>query len=104
MFSPVVKHSSIRVLHSLVAYENLELKQMDIKTAFLHGKLEETIYMQQPQGYLELEKEHKVCLLKKSLYDLKQSPCQLYKRFDEFMLKVEFTRSNYDNCVLQEAC
>ena len=62
--SSIVKHSSIKVLLSLVAHENLELEQMDVKTAFLHGELEETIYMQQPQGYLELGKEHKVCLLK----------------------------------------
>ena len=58
VFSPIVKHSSIRVLLSLFPYENLELKQMDIKTAFLHEELEETINMQQPQGYLELGKEH----------------------------------------------
>ena len=48
VFYLVVKHSSIRILLSLVAYENLELEQIDIKTAFLHGELEETIYMQQP--------------------------------------------------------
>ena len=48
VFSPVVKHSSIRVLLSLVIFENLELEQMDVKTTFLHGELEETIYMQQP--------------------------------------------------------
>ena len=89
----------LEFLLSLVAYENLELEQMDVKIVFLHGELEETIYMQQPQGYLEPEKEHNVCLLKKSLYGLKQYPCQWYKRFDEFMLKVEFTRSDYDNCV-----
>ena len=48
VFYLVVKHSSIRILLSLVSYENLELEQIDIKTAFLHGELEETIYMQQP--------------------------------------------------------
>ena len=99
VFSLLVKHSSIRVLLSLVPYENLELEQMDVKITFLHGELKETIYMQQPQGYLELGKEHKVCLLKKSLHGLKQYPHQRYKKFDEFMLKVEFTRNDYDNCV-----
>ena len=64
---------------SLVIYENLELEQIDVKTTCLHGQLEETIYMQQSQGYLEPEKEHKVYLLKKSLYGLKQSPPLLYK-------------------------
>ena len=64
VFSPIVKYTSIRILLSLVAYENLELEQIDVKTAFLHGELEETIYTQQPKGYLEPGKEHKVYLLK----------------------------------------
>ena len=72
---------------------------MDVKTAFLHGELEETIYIQQPQDCLDQGKEHELYLLKKSPSGLKQSPYQLYKRFDKFMLKVEFTRSNYDNYV-----
>ncbi|KAE8732040.1 F-box/kelch-repeat protein [Hibiscus syriacus] len=51
VFSPVVKHSSIRILLALVAQLNLELAQLDVKTAFLHGDLEEEIYMTQPEGY-----------------------------------------------------
>ena len=47
---------------------------MDVKTAFLHGELEEKIYMKQSEGYTQEDKENKVCLLKKSLYGLKQSP------------------------------
>ena len=49
IFSPVVKHSSIRVLLALVAQFDLELQQLDVKTAFLHGDLEETIYIYQPE-------------------------------------------------------
>nr|GEX68173.1 retrotransposon protein, putative, Ty1-copia subclass [Tanacetum cinerariifolium] len=60
-----------------------ELEQLDVKTAFLHGDIEEVIYMRQPPGY---EQGNKVCLLKKSLYGLKQSPRQWYRRFDEYML------------------
>ena len=52
VFSPVVKHCSIRVLLALVAMFDLELEQLDVKTAFLHGDLEELIYMQQPEGFL----------------------------------------------------
>ncbi|GKB29382.1 retrovirus-related pol polyprotein from transposon TNT 1-94, partial [Tanacetum coccineum] len=66
------------------------------KTAFLHGNLEEVIYMRQPPRY---EQGNKVCLLKKSLYGLKQSPRQWYKRFDEYTLSNEFKRSSYDRCV-----
>ncbi|CAJ2648276.1 unnamed protein product [Trifolium pratense] len=97
IFSPVVKHCSIRVLMAIVNMYDLELEQMDVKTAFLHGELEETIYMQQPEGFVE--DNSKVCLLKKSLYGLKQSPRQWYRRFDDFLLKTGFVRSNYDSCV-----
>ena len=74
VFSPVVRHTSIRVLLSIIAAQDLELEQMDVKTAFLHGHLEESIYMEQPQGFREPGSKEKVCLLKKSLYGLKQSP------------------------------
>ena len=99
IFSPVVKHTSIRVLLSLVAHGDLELEQLDVKTAFLHGDLEEEIYMYQLEGFKVEGKESQVCRLRKSLYGLKQSPRQWYKRFDSFMLKQGFSRSNYDCCV-----
>ena len=99
VFSPVVKHSSIRVLLALVASHDLELEQLDVKTAFLHGELEETIYMVQPEGFRIEGKEDHVCRLKKSLYGLKQSPRQWYKRFDRFMLSNGYSRSSYDSCV-----
>ncbi|KAG8498902.1 hypothetical protein CXB51_005261 [Gossypium anomalum] len=99
VFSPVVKHSSIRALLGIVAMHDLELEQLDVKTAFLHGELEEDIYMQQPEGFTVSEKEDYVCLLKKSLYGLKQSPRQWYKRFDSFMTSHDFKRSSFDSCV-----
>ena len=52
IFSPVVKHSSIWVLLAMVALFDLELEQLDVKTTFLHGKLEEQIYMKQPEGFV----------------------------------------------------
>ncbi|CAA7029216.1 unnamed protein product [Microthlaspi erraticum] len=99
VFSPVVKHVSIRVLLTLVVNLDLELEQMDVKTAFLHGNLEEDLYMYQPEGYVDEKQRDKVCLLKKSLYGLKQSPRQWNKRFDEFMKTQDFTRSKHDQCV-----
>lgn len=99
VFSPVVKHTSVRVLLSVVAQNDMFLEQLDVKTAFLHDKLEETIYMSQPEGFAHPKNIHKVCLLNKSLYGLKQSPRQWYKRFDEYMVKLGFDRSRYDNCV-----
>ena len=71
MFSPVVKHSSIRTFFGIVAMHNLELEQLDLKTAFLHGELDEEIYMEQPEGFIEPGKEAFVCKLNKSLYGLK---------------------------------
>ena len=99
VFSPVVKHSSIRALLAMVALHDLELEQLDVKTAFLHGELEEQIYMSQPEGFVIPGMENHVCLLKKSLYGLKQSPRQWYKRFDTFMICNGFIRSSYDSCV-----
>ena len=52
IFSPVVRHTSIRILLAIVAAENMELEQMDVKTTFLHGELEEDIYMAQPEGFV----------------------------------------------------
>lgn len=99
VFSPVVKHSSICTLLSIVAMRDYELEQMDVKTAFLHGELEEDIYMEQPEGFVVPGKENFACKLKKSLYGLKQSPRQWYKRFDSFMISQGFRRSDYDSCV-----
>ena len=78
---------------------NLELEQLDMKTAFLHGELDEHIYMQQPEGFKEPGKEGLVCRLTKSLYGLKQSPRQWYKRFDTFMVSCGYTRCEFDCCV-----
>jgi hypothetical protein len=98
IFSPVVKMTTIRTVLSIVAAEDLHLEQLDVKTAFLHGDLEEDIYMQQPQGYVEAGKEHLVCKLLKSLYDLKQAPRQWYLKFDKFMLKIGYIRCHADHC------
>ncbi|KAL9258782.1 Retrovirus-related Pol polyprotein from transposon TNT 1-94-like protein [Drosera capensis] len=99
IFSPVVRHTSIRVLLAMTASQNLELEQLEVKTAFLHGDLEEVIYMRQAEGSFIEGKEDYVCRLHKSLYGLKQSPKQWYKRFDSFMMKHGFNKSPYDYCI-----
>ena len=86
IYSPVVRHTSIRVVLALVAHMDLELEQMDVKTAFLHGNLEEKIFLEQPKGYRQPGTENLICKLKKSLYRLKQSPRQWNKRFDSYMI------------------
>ena len=92
VFSPIVEHRSIRVLLATVVLLNLKLEKLDVKTA-------EQIYMHQPEGFIISGNEDHVCLLKKSLYGLKQSPRQWYKRFDTFMISNGYHRSEYDNCV-----
>lgn len=71
IFSPVVKYMSIRLLLVMVSRFDFELEEMGVKTAFLHGELEEKIYMKQSEGYICEGNEQKVCLLKRSLYGLK---------------------------------
>ena len=98
IFSLMVKMTSIRVSLGLAASLNLEVEQMDVKTAFLHGDLEEEIYMEQPEGFLEKGKEDYVCRLKKSLYGLKQAPRQWYLKFDSVMGEQGYKRSSSDHC------
>ena len=62
VFSPVVKHKSIRVLLAMVSVFNLELDQLDVKTNFLHGNLEEDIYMKQSEGFVDSEKPDHVLI------------------------------------------
>jgi hypothetical protein len=99
IFSSVVKHSSICAFFGIVAMRDLELEQLDVKTTFLHGELEEEIYMDQLEGFIVPGKEDLVCKLKRSLYGLKQSPRQWYKRFDSFMLAHGFKRSQYESYI-----
>ena len=78
VFSLVANHSSIRALLGIMAFHDYELEQLDVKTAFLHGELEEDIYMQKLEGFIVSGKEDCVYLLKRSLYSLTQSPRQRY--------------------------
>ncbi|RVW83913.1 Retrovirus-related Pol polyprotein from transposon TNT 1-94 [Vitis vinifera] len=98
IFSPVVKMSTIRLVLGMVAAENLHLEQLDVKTAFLHGDLEEDLYMIQPEGFIVQGQENLVCKLRKSLYGLKQAPRQWYKKFDNFMHRIGFKRCESDHC------
>ena len=99
IFSPVAKMTSIRFLLSLTATFDLEVEQMDVKTMFLHGDLNEEIYMKQPEGFSVKGKKELVYKLKKSLYGLKQSPRMWYQKFDTYIQGLGFVRSNVDHYV-----
>jgi hypothetical protein len=81
-YSPIARLTTIRVLLSLAASHGLLIHQMDVKTAFLNGELEEEIYMEQPDGFVVDGQEGKVCKLLKSLYGLKQAPKQWHEKFE----------------------
>jgi hypothetical protein len=98
IFSPVVRLTTIRVVLAMCAIFDLHLEQLDVKTAFLHGELEEEIYMLQPEGFAETGKENLVCRLNKSLYGLKQAPRCWYKRFDSFIISLGYNRLSSDHC------
>ncbi|GMJ02115.1 cysteine-rich RLK (RECEPTOR-like protein kinase) 8 [Hibiscus trionum] len=74
--------SSIRIVLSLAACYDLEVEQMDMKTAFLQGDLEEELYMEKLEGFIAQGKKDYMCKLKKSLYGLKQAPRKWYKKFE----------------------
>ena len=94
-YSPVTRINSIKMVLAIVALRNLEVHQMDVKTTFLNGDLDEEIYMEQPEGFIVLGQEKKVCRLVKSLYSLKQAPKQWHQKFDSVMLANECDKCVY---------
>nr|GFA76800.1 ATP phosphoribosyltransferase 1, chloroplastic [Tanacetum cinerariifolium] len=98
-YSPVTRITSIRTILAIAALRNLEVHQMDVKTAFLNGDLEKQIYMNQPEGFIAPGLEGKVYRLVKSLYGLKQAPKQWHQKFDHAMLESGFKINESDKYV-----
>ncbi|WKA00618.1 hypothetical protein VitviT2T_018956 [Vitis vinifera] len=98
-FSPVSKKDSLRIILALVAHFDLELQQMDVKTAFLNGELEEEVYMKQPEGFPSSDGEQLVCKLKKSIYGLKQASRQWYLKFHNIISSFGFVENVMDQCI-----
>jgi hypothetical protein len=92
-FAPIAKFVSICGILALATIEDMEIHQMDVKTTFLNGDLEEDIYMEQPVGFTEGD-EHLVCKLHKSLYSLKQFPRAWNQKLDVFLKNIEFVKTN----------
>lgn len=96
-FSPMVKPATIRAVLSIAVSKSWPIHQMDVKNAFLHGHLNETVYMHQPMGFRDKNHPNHVCLLKKSLYGLKQAPRAWYQRFADFVATIGFSHSKSDH-------
>ena len=73
-FAPVARYTPIRIIMALTSIMKWDLHQMDVKTAFLNGVIEEEVYIEQPQGFEVEDRRTHVCKLKKALYGLKQAP------------------------------
>ena len=95
-FSPVVKPASIQLTFTIVVVKGWEIRQLDVKNAFLHGHLSQPVYMQQPPGYVDPKLPTHVCQLSYALYGLKQAPRAWFDRLSEFLLALGFYCSTTD--------
>ncbi|KAM1079132.1 hypothetical protein ACFX2B_013731 [Malus domestica] len=96
-FSPVVKPTTVRIVLALAAQFNWSLRQLDVKNAFLHGILQDEVYMDQPPGFEDPQNPTLVCQLHKSLYGLKQAPRAWNDRFTSFLPKLGFHNTYSDS-------
>nr|GEW37653.1 ribonuclease H-like domain-containing protein [Tanacetum cinerariifolium] len=102
-FSHVADIRAIRILIAIAAYYDYEIWQMDVKTAFLNGNLSKEVYMEKPEGFVNLKYPNHVCQPKRSIYGLKQASRQWNKRFDDEIKKFGFTQNPDEPCVYIKA-
>jgi len=95
-FSPVVKAATIIIVLSLAVSKGWTLRQLDVQNAFLHGILEEEVYMRQPPGYESKSFPNYVCKLDKALYGLKQAPRAWFARLSKKLVELGFKGSKAD--------
>lgn len=98
-FSPVVKYVTIRLVLHLAVTRGWSLKQLDVNNAFLHGTLQDEVYVSQPPGFVDPDRPHHVCRLKKALYGLKQAPRAWYQELKSFLSQMGCHNSSADTSV-----
>ena len=96
VFAPVARLETIRLIIALAAQKRWRIFQMDVKSAFLNGHLEEDVYVEQPEGYIVKGQENKVLKLKKALYGLKQAPRAWYNKIDDYFRRREFIKCPHE--------
>ncbi|GJW71969.1 retrovirus-related pol polyprotein from transposon TNT 1-94, partial [Tanacetum coccineum] len=96
-YAPVARLESIRILLAIAFANDFKLYQMDVKSAFLNGFINEEVYVAQPSGFIDFEKPNYVYKLKKALYSLKQAPKAWYDRLKAFLLKHKYSMGMVDN-------
>nr|GEX54536.1 hypothetical protein [Tanacetum cinerariifolium] len=97
VYAPVARMDTIRLMIALAAQKGWNIYKLDVKSAFLYESLEEEVYVQQPQGYIQKNQEQKVYKLKKALYGLKQAPRAWFSRIEAYFVKEGFTRSRSEH-------
>jgi hypothetical protein len=95
-FSLIVKFATVRVVLSLALSQNWAIHQLDVKNAFLHGTLTETVYCSQPTGFVDAAHPDLVYRLNCSLYGLKQAPRAWYSRFATYLASIGFVEAKLD--------
>ena len=96
-FAPVARMEAIGIFLAYATYMNFKVYQMDVKSAFLNGKIKEDVYVQQPPGFESSEFHNHVCKLNKALYGLKQAPRAWYETLSAFLIQNKFVRGKIDN-------
>jgi hypothetical protein len=99
VFAPVARLDTVRLLISLAAHHSWKIYQLDVKSAFLNGVLEEEVYVEQPEGFISQGEEDKVYRLKKALYGLKQAPRAWNARIDDYLQQNGFIKCPYEHSV-----
>ncbi|KAK1609635.1 hypothetical protein QYE76_033308 [Lolium multiflorum] len=102
-FSPVAKLKSVRILLAIAAFFDYEIWQMDVKTAFLNGDIEEELYMVQPKGFVDPKNADKVCKLQRSIYGLKQASRSWNRRFDKVIKDFGFIQTHGEACIYKKS-
>lgn len=103
VFAPVARLDTIHTILAMAAHSGWEVFQLDVKSAFLHGKLEEDVYVKQPGGYIKKGEEEKVYKLKKALYGLKQAPRAWYSRIEAYFMKEKFERCQSEHTLFTKS-